>query len=78
MKDWLLAESKRVVELLTQLSELPQPPEYNRNWDWKDPEYKEYCRIKDEGRVIKSELKSRLTMLRKDCILVRKQIEKER
>lgn len=78
MKDLLLAESKRVVELLTQLNELPQPPEYNENWNWRDPEYKEYCKITETKRAINLELKSRLTMLRKDCILVRKQIEKER
>lgn len=78
MEELLLAESKRVVELLTMLNELPSLPEYNRDWKWNDEEYRTYRKIKEARKSAKNELKSRLTMLRKDCILVRKQLEEER
>ena len=71
----LLAESTRVQELIKIINETVVPPyDGNKGWIANAEHYEKDSIV----RQAKSELKQRLTMLRKDAILLRKELEQER
>lgn len=75
--DLLIAESKRAQELV-EIIEASVIPPYDDSEGWSYEQNQEHYEKKALVKQAKSELKQRLKMLRKDCMLVIKDIEKER
>lgn len=73
IKKLFLAEAKRVQELIEIIDNTVVPPYDNSN-GWFKGKNEEYYEKDALVRQTKSELKQRLTMLRKDAILIRKQL----